>query len=46
MGLAGAVKEIDRNNLEGFILLSVFLAYQLLLQFFFFEPLCNSIMMV
>ena len=46
MGLAGVIKEIGRNNLEGFILLSVFLAYQLPLQFFFFEPLCNSMMMV
>ena len=46
MGLLGVIKEIGRNNLEGFILLSVFLAYQLPLQFFFFEPLCNSMMMV
>lgn len=46
MGLLGVIKEIGRNNLEGFILLSVFLACQLPLRLFFFEPLCNSMMMV
>jgi hypothetical protein len=42
----GGVKEIGGNSLEGFILLSVFLACQLPLRLFFFEPLCNSMMMI